>query len=431
MDGALFNSREIASMAWLGVLLLGFLWASRKQGSILDLLMPVLTLLRFWFLWAYVGLMLGVLVPASILGLWEPGLWKTTVLWLLLAGFGLFSKFTEAIKEPGFFKHAIRRSVGVVVVVEFVANLASYPLWAELVTQPILFFSVVAANWPAKNQEPSTASKLANRCLSVYGLAAVTWGSWKLAEDWSGLEPSALAREFLLPVWLSGVALVYVYSLGVFSTYQLAFFQIDWAADEQPQGLRRLAVVLRTRGQPERLRILDKAGGQRLAHPSGFKDAWNEVGRVMVGDRACIAAEEAAERRLIENAGVAGVDSDGKQLDEREHAETKKALQWLADRQVGEHRRTGRYQGRVQVLADNLSEHLGLPVPNDIRVHVSGDGQRWYAERETVTGHWFAVGASEPPADIWFYDGPQPPSGYPDDAEWDQLLSDNHAVNWN
>ncbi|WP_419927254.1 hypothetical protein [Candidatus Poriferisocius sp.] len=430
MNEGLFTNREIASLFWLGVMLAGLLLTRRTRSNTFGLIGTAISLFRFWFVWAFVGLILGILVPASMLGLWEPGLWKTTVLWLLLAGFGLFSKFTDAIEEEGFFKRATLRSVGVLAAVEFVANFASFSLWIEVPVQPMLFISILLSEWPSKNHQQAQAAKLASGFLATYGLAALGWAAWQLVNGWTVIDQRALAREFLLPVWLTAVALIYVYLLAAYSTYQSTFKQMRSAANGRPVCSRFLAVVLRTGGHLNRLRILDKAGGQRFARTSEFKDAWNEVGQIIVDDRERIAAEEAAERRLIENAGVTGVDSDRKQLDQREHAETKKALQWLADRQVGEYRRTGRYLERVQVLADNLSEQFGLPVPTGIRVHISSNGQRWYAERQTIAGHWFAIGAAGPPSDIWFYDGPQPPSGYPDNSEWDQWLGDNHAVNW-
>ena len=52
------------------------------------------------------------------------------------------------------------------------------------------------------------------------------------------------------------------------------------------------------------------------------------------------------------------------------------------------------------------------------------DAPRWYAERQTITGHWFAIGAAGPPTDQWLYDGPTKPSCFPNDAEWDQWVPD-------
>ena len=249
--------------------------------------------------------------------------------------------------------------------------------------------------------------------------------------DWADIDQSALAREFLLPVWLTVIALIYVYLLAVHSAYQLAYKQMRSAAKGKPVNSRLLAVVLRTGWRPNRLRVLSRAGGWRFAHTSGFQEAWNEVGRIIDDDRKHIASEEAAARRLVDTDGIAGIDTDGKQLDQREHSETMEALRWLANCQMGHFRKTSRYQNEsLAPVVAKLSEQYGLPTSNRIRTHVSGDGQRWYAERQTITGHWFAVGAAGQPSDQWFYDGPEPPSGYPDDSEWDWFSGGNHAANW-
>ena len=149
----------------------------------------------------------------------------------------------------------------------------------------------------------------------------------------------------------------------------------------------------------------------------------------MLQDRERVAAEKAQQRRLIENTGRVGVDTYGRQLDQREHRETKKALRTLASWQFGHYRKNGgRYQKDLAV--GPLAEREGLPNPSGIRIHVDRSGQRWYAERRTITGHWFAIGAAGPPTDQWMYDGPQPPTDYPNEAEWDHWMGGNNAPNW-
>lgn len=53
-----------------------------------------------------------------------------------------------------------------------------------------------------------------------------------------------------------------------------------------------------------------------------------------------------------------------------------------------------------QKAADQNRGNNAPPTSKRIRTQVSGDGQRWYAERQTITGHWFAIGAAGPPSDI-------------------------------
>ena len=131
------------------------------------------------------------------------------------------------------------------------------------------------------------------------------------------------------------------------------------------------------------------------------------------------------------NAGFVGVDMAGKQLDQREHAPTMEALRDLSFCQMGHYRRgSQRYEPDFDAIIDNLSDKYELPRPNGTSLRVNDDGQSWYAQRETITGHWFAIGAAGPPSDQWLYDGPSPPSSFPSESEWDQWAPGDNSPNW-
>ena len=227
-------------------------------------------------------------------------------------------------------------------------------------------------------------------------------------------------------------ALVYVYALGIIAAYESLFVRMGAEAKGQPLIKQRLAVCIRTSGRPSYLRTLNGLGpASWIARADGFKGAWNELGDIRRRDRERVAAEKASQLRLAENARVLRVDSSGKQLDQREHRETMAALRNLASCQTGHHRNRGnRYSDSLAPIVENMSDKHGLPTLNGIQMYVDANGERWYAERQTIAGHWFAIGASDPPSDQWLYDGPVPPSDYPNETEWDQWAPDQHAINW-
>lgn len=70
-----------------------------------------------------------------------------------------------------------------------------------------------------------------------------------------------------------------------------------------------------------------------------------------------------------------------------------------------------------------------LPENHGITVRISGDGQRWFAWRRTVSGWCFAIGAASAP-DQWVYDGAGPPSDFPKIGdEWGDAFG-IEAKNW-
>jgi hypothetical protein len=96
-------------------------------------------------------------------------------------------------------------------------------------------------------------------------------------------------------------------------------------------------------------------------------------------------------------------------------AATKDALGWLASCHIGWYQNEDRpntYRDDLLNILNNFS-HQGLPDPHGIVMKVRKDGQAWYAWRETPSGYVFGIGASEAPPSQWYWDGPQPPRGYP------------------
>jgi hypothetical protein len=125
-----------------------------------------------------------------------------------------------------------------------------------------------------------------------------------------------------------------------------------------------------------------------VVHADGFRAAVRAIRQVRRERRAEREAERAAAQRLIDNAGVDGWDDDGQRLDQREFAETRKALQWLATCQMGHYRRDGhgRYRPDLLPLVGSHFVRDGMPEDHEIVMCVASDGQSWYAYRKTVSG---------------------------------------------
>lgn len=430
MDEGVLTNREIATLVVLGVGLgsvaLKARGTDRFHCSLRGLLSALLKWQVFVPLLLYVVWTGGVLAGVARIGIWSPDLWKPTMLWLLLTGFGLLFKFPEAITEAGFFRRVVLRTVGAVAIVEYVANLASFPLWVEIPAQVLaVLFSVVAVVGDVPKHPVRT---LANAYLTMYGLSVVVWAAWRLAREWQALDFGALVWDFLLPIWLTPPTLAYVYLVAVWDAYDRAFRQMRSSARGRDLLGQKLAVVLRAAGRPSVLRLLC-LGKWHISQTRGFREAWIAVGDVIPRDRRRVADEKAQQQRLIDNAGRVGVDHSGRQLDQREHDETRQTLRTLASWQFRHYgNNDGRYQTNLAI--EDLAERKGLPTPSGIRIHVDRSGQHWYAERKTITGHWFAIGAAGPPTDQWIYDGHQQPTSYPNEADWDHWIGGNNAPNW-
>ncbi|MDE0613413.1 MAG: hypothetical protein OXI32_03260 [bacterium] len=379
---------------------------------------------------AYLCWLAAALAAADAVGLWDRRLATAAAFWLLFSGLGLFGAGIDAAKTEGAITGAFKRLVGAAVVFEFVANLASFSLFVEIPAQILAVPCGAVAAWGSARREHRRAGRLASGYLSFLGLAALGWGVARLVLDWKAADKGLLWRELVMPLWLAPAALTFMALLALYLVYDTVFTVM---ASDSAVGLswrHRLAVLSRCGLRLRAARAMPPAADW-LANDPGFRSTRKWAGRVVRKDRDRRVVEAAKEQRLVDNAGAVGADSDGRQLDRREHAETVKALEWLYTCQLGHYRRGGgRYSAAVEAIIDRLSEQYGLPSPNNVELRVSGDGQRWYAARQTVTGHWFAIGAAGPPPDQWFYDGPIAPAGFPDESEWDHWAPDSNSPNW-
>lgn len=379
---------------------------------------------------AYLGWMLAALAAAYALGLWDARLLKAAALWWLLSGLGLFGVSVEAVERAGAITGALKRLLSMAVVLEFLANAASFALFIEIPAQILALPCTLAWGWGSAQQEHRRVTRFAFGYLQFLGVAALAWGITRLVSEWDDTDKSLLWRELVMPLWLAAAALIFMSLFALYMTYAATFRVMRFQSAAGFSWRHRLAVLSRCGLWLPAIRAA-RPTAPWLANESGFRFTRRWTSRVLREDRARRADEAARVQRLKDNAGVVGTDSARRQLDQREHAETMKALRWLHTCQMGHYRKHGRrYFEGLEVIVDSLSDKYGLPRPNYTEMHIASDGQSWYAARRTITGHWFAIGAADPPSDQWLYDGPEAPSGFPDDSEWDQWAPDLHAPNW-
>lgn len=288
MDEGLLNNREIVSLVLLGALTLVVLVTAIRKPEVLRSLGEALRASLHWKIVTPVLVHLGCLSvavwAASRLGVWEWGLWKPTALWLVLGGIGLLFRFDEVMEQRRFGWRVSIRTIALVEIVSFVADLASFPLGLEIPAQALAFIASIISALEARTERPNPASMWARLYLTLFTLSAAGWAIGRAASNWENLDRGLLIREFFVPIWLTPVALVGVYAFAIFCAYQTVFAQTAFSADGRSMFKQKLAVVLRTAGRVGRVRVMRRAGGYRYAHANGFREAWAEVGDILRQD---------------------------------------------------------------------------------------------------------------------------------------------------
>ena len=408
----------------------------KKDSSIVSSFIRVVTALCQWKILAslilFHAVVGGALLLAHKIGLWNPSLLKVTIIWLLVTGVGLCLKVSEALKKPTFFIDTLKQTVKISVVLQFIANLESFPLGLEIVVQ--LVAGMLALVLPLTRDEPRHAviGRIAKWYFILLATAAIIWTGRSTV--WAQVNHTEFLLELILPVWLTLVSVLYLYPLALYASHESTFVSLkrySRVRRKRRTYRKMVAIVLRTGLSIRAARTIDRYAPV-IVEADDFRSAWRESSRSIWEDRERIESERSAELRLVNSAGLVGTDQAGRQLDQREHAETIKALYWLATCQMGHYRNLQRYRKDKQFagVVEYVAERHGLPTPTDIRLRVSADGQSWYAERKTITGHWFAIGAAAPPTDQWLYDGAARSASFPNEKKWDQWCSGEHSVNW-
>lgn len=414
--GQFMNNREVVALIYVALLLVLALAIKDARSSLLQVL-KILFLSRLGLTFAfYMAVIAAAIWLMSMFGFWTQNLLGSTLLWVLVAGFVWFIHVTDAGKDPDFFKRRVLEALGVGAFFEFFVNLETLPLLGEFVLQGFIILVALLNAAASTEARLRPVARLTSGLLISIGLALLLYTIVRLIQNLESVNIRDVLNQLLLPVWLTLAAIPALYLIALFAGYGSLFQHLRFWNDKRRPKLRaHVGTVLALRGSLVDINEFRGPKTQGAAEASSIRTALNAVGEFRRDRDADRTARAAAHQRLIDNAGVTGVDNAGLQLDRREFTETKRALRWIASCHMGWYQRDDRPDRYRMDLMDMLGDLTGEGLPDDhgVVMRVRRDGQAWYAYRTTASGYVLAIGASGPPPSQWFWDGPKPPNGYP------------------
>lgn len=423
------TTREAATAFWLAALVLLVLWkggdARRSFARALATLLgpKLLVPLVLYAVW-----MSAVVWFAAQVGLWTQPMLKDTLFWTV-PGLALWVGAADASSKPGYLRGRLRAAVALSIFIGYYVNLATFDVIIEIVLQFVVFVFVAIRAFGEHQKDLRSGKVVADRLLTVIGLVLLVYAAFLAVSNWAATDQVQALRDLAHPVWLTVGALPFVYALSLYATYETVSVHMKVAT---PTGRVPLHAMLAL-GRAFHLRggSVHRFAG-RWPRALALSGSLREASAVIREQQASLKEEEAAERKkaedLVRYAGVDGTDATGRRLDRREFEATVDSLDWLSTSHMGWYRGRGRYQADLlERFADVYAR--GLPAEHGIEMKVSKNGQAWYAWRRTPSGWCFGIGAAGPPADQRFYDGPEPPTGYPGKARgWSDAF--DRGVNW-
>lgn len=412
------DNRELALLIWLLPVLW---WILRQQklrsglGGIVRSFLQPFIFISFFAMFAYMALEVWA---GARLGLWNRELLKPTIVWAVLSGGVAFFESNNAARDPRFFRNAVTETIALAAFADFFMNFFVMNLLAELVVQPLLVVLLLLSGIAGHRPEHRQVKSFLDIVRAFTGFFLLGYVAWRFLTEWRSLDGSAVAREFLLPVWLTIGLLPFIYILSLVITYDSALRGINWAAKEGKARWRAwLALATGIHIRHRDLRTFNWNWGKRLVEAPTLAAARAVVRAFRQERRAALERIADAQEQERRHAGSNATDEGGRRLDRREFDVTIDALRFVKICQDNWHRKNGVYRADIlKMLSDSFT---GLPTPSGIELKVSDDGQSWYACRRAVTGWCFALGAAGPPPDEWEFDGPEPPLDFPGrDPAW-------------
>ncbi|XDD53014.1 hypothetical protein AB3N62_11020 [Leptospira sp. WS4.C2] len=225
----MLNSREEAFGFWITVLF--FYLILTKEGRIAALkltknLLEKKIIIILLIIILYLGLTISLL---NYLQLWNFSQAKNTTLWFLTYVFSAISKLISAKNKYSFFKDTFLESFKLVVIVEFLSGLYTFPFVIEIFLLPVVvyLFLINLITETKKEEEYTIIYKFTNKLLILIGIVIITYSINKIHPNYDTFINKDNLIEFTTPILLTLFFIPFLFFLNTFIAYENTFNRID------------------------------------------------------------------------------------------------------------------------------------------------------------------------------------------------------------
>jgi hypothetical protein len=223
---AIFDNRELAILLWLAVVVA---WAVIRRdvraslGSLVrtarapKLAVPLLLMS---------GYIATTVVAFWSIGIWTWDLFSETVFWFAGTALVLFVSLDQASSDPRFFRHVVVRVLSFTVFIQFVVNVYTLSLAAELALVPALFILGAMLALSQSRQEYRQLQGCLGAVVSIVGIALLLYSVARAIRDPESFLTATNLRELVAPVLLTLCLLPFLYGLAVWANYDGLFIRL-------------------------------------------------------------------------------------------------------------------------------------------------------------------------------------------------------------
>jgi len=221
------NNRELAIAIWSLIALLGALLVNDFRRAIPGLLkafftpklfIPIVIMLFYVFL---------VVFLLEKIGFWDVSALKDTILWTTGSAFATYFSLNKAT-DKNYFKSIIFDNIKLILVFEFIVNLYSFNLIAELIIVPITTVIVLLGVVAELKPEHKKVKVFLDYILGLFGLVVIIYTVREVIGDFGNFASIKNLRDFLLPPLLTASLLPFIYFMAVYIQYDSLFTRVDF-----------------------------------------------------------------------------------------------------------------------------------------------------------------------------------------------------------
>lgn len=225
------NNREIALLAWLGVLAVFAVIVARNS------LRSIFDSLRNWVipctLLALTGYTAGVVFLLERIGLWDGSMFMDTLVWLITAGVVAVFKSVTITDKAQYFKSVLWDSLKLTIVVEFVLDTYVLPLGWEMAVIPFLFLLACMLVLAESQKEHKVLVGQLQSAINIIVAGLLAYSAIQLVDGWREFASLSTLRSMVLAPLLTVLAIPFYLVLTIWSEYQQHFILIDcWLKDK-------------------------------------------------------------------------------------------------------------------------------------------------------------------------------------------------------
>jgi hypothetical protein len=209
------TTRDAALLTWAGVLTLVLGWSAIRGGGVGRAAVDVVRIILGKRILAAILLIgawqVALVWLASKLGLWNQNLLKDTIVIVLAGAFTAGFKALAIAQGKQTWRGELRSLLALVVVLQWVSNLETFPYYVELGLVPLAVLLGGVQAVAALDDRYATARPVINSMVTLLGFAILAWSAWKVLSSWTSNDPVDVALGCALAFWLPAALLPAVF----------------------------------------------------------------------------------------------------------------------------------------------------------------------------------------------------------------------------